>query len=75
MAIEKKSYYVTDVQGARPDIAGKRRNVGERIELTEDEARFELSRGAIETNETREARAAEKRSATPAAAAPKPPKR
>lgn len=73
MAEEKKSYYVTDVQGPRPDIAGKRRKVDERIELTDSEAEFELSRGTIETNETREKRLAEKRQPAPAKAPAKKP--
>jgi hypothetical protein len=65
-----KNYYVTDAGGARPDIAGKRRRVGEAIRLTDTEAQFELSRGMIETNEQREARLAREREAT--APAPKP---
>ncbi len=66
-------YYVTDAGGPRPDIAGKRRKVGEHIRLTEAEAQFELSRGTIETNDQREARLARERAASEEAApAPKP---
>lgn len=63
-----KYYHVTDVAGARPDIAGKRRRVGERIKLTDAEAQFELSRGTIETNDEREARLAREREAEAEAA-------
>lgn len=48
MAEKKTAYIVTDAAGARPDIAGSRRKVGETIRLTEAEARYELSRGVIE---------------------------
>lgn len=58
-----KNYYVTVAGGPRPDIAGKRRKVGESIRLTDAEAQFELSRGMIETNEEREARLARERAA------------
>lgn len=44
---KKKDYEVTDVAGNRPDIAGKRRKVGEIISLTDAEAEFELSRETI----------------------------
>lgn len=66
-----KSYYVTNAGGPRPDIAGKRRRVDERIQLTDAEAQFELSRGTIETNDEREARLARERAAAEQPPAPK----
>ena len=45
--MSKKSYIVTDKGGPRPDIAGARRAVGDRISLTKAEAEFELLRGTI----------------------------
>lgn len=54
--MSKKSYYVTDAGGPRPDIAGAKRQVGERISLTAAEAEFELSRGTIETQEEKDKR-------------------
>lgn len=47
----KKSYVVQDKGGPRPDIAGTRRKVGETILLTESEARFEVSRGIVISQE------------------------
>lgn len=41
-------YRVTDVQGPRPEIAGKRRKAGDVIVLNKSEAQFEVMRGTVE---------------------------
>lgn len=58
--MEKKSYVVQDKGGPRPDIAGQRRKVGETILLTESEARFEVSRGMVISQEDLDKAKAEK---------------
>lgn len=66
--MSKKSYYVTDVQGARPEVAGKRRTIGERITLTDPEAEFEVLRGTVLTQEQYDAKQAQERAAAPTTA-------
>lgn len=47
----KKPYLVTDAAAPMTDVAGKRRRPGDRVELTNPEAEFELLRGVIEPAE------------------------
>lgn len=49
--MSKKWYIVQDVAGPRPDVAGKRRRVGDRIDLTDAEATNEVSRGVVISEE------------------------
>lgn len=46
--MKTKTYRVTDAGGERPDVAGKRRRVGDELILTAKQAEFEISRGMLE---------------------------
>jgi len=45
--LETKLYRVTDAAGLRPEVAGRRRRVGDEIPLTFDQAEYEISRGVV----------------------------